>query len=328
MLFALACGASTSPTTPASEQEPTGAIVPLGIFGASGTPGAACTGAKFRQFDFWVGNWNIQNPAGAPAGVSVVSRLVAGCAMLEFYQGGSGQSLNSYDASTDTWNQFYVFSQPGILLLRGGLVNGEMVLTEQRGPNSVDRWAWSSTHPDTVWQRQQVTVDGAVQGGFQGRYVRRPDTPAASVPPRTPCPSTGLSFIVGSWRVFEGSPTASGTFRGTMTATAESNNCVIIERVTGGNGFTAISFAARHPQPSRVLREYMDSDGRYLRLSGDVDGANFRMTGSRKALDGTTVSTRVSWASTSGSEFTQTWEFSRDGGTTWGDRREFRFVRQ
>ncbi len=329
--FVLACsGDSSGPTgnPPPQQQTPSGVVVPLEVFGASGgTPGAACTGAKYREFDFWVGNWNIRNPSDQPAGVSVISKVLSGCAITEFFAGGAGQSLNVYDATTDTWNQFYLFPSPGISLLRGGLVSGEMVLSEQRTPTFLDRWTWTPTHADTVWQREQLTINGVTMPGFQGKYIRRADVPPSPAVNGPGCPPNALAFIVGSWEVYEGDPTTQGTLRGTMTATSELRGCGIIERISGAAGFSGLSFAGFHPGQGMVLREYMDSDGRYLRLAGTSQGANLVMTGARQALDGSTVTVRLTWEPVSANEFKQVWEFSTDGGSTFANRRELRFIK-
>jgi hypothetical protein len=331
MVVGLACGsgAGGTITTPAANQTPSGQIVPLEMFGApNATPGAACASGKFRDFDFWVGNWNIFTPTNQPAGVSIISRELGGCAVKEFYQNGSGQSLSTYDTTTDTWNQFYVFSGPGILLLRGSLVNREMVLSEQRTPTLLDRWTWSAVHRDTVWQRDQVMNNGTASPGFEGKYARRSDAPSGAPNPAPGCPTAHpLAFLAGDWKVYEGDPNASGTFRGTVKATAELRGCAIIEQVSGASSFAGLSFAAVHPVQSKVLREYMDTDGRYLRLTGSLEGKQFVATGSKKALDGSTVTVRMTYEPVSPNELKQSWEFSRDGGATFTGRRELRFIK-
>jgi tetratricopeptide (TPR) repeat protein len=68
------------------------------------------TRKESRQFDFWVGDWDVKNPAGQPAGQSSVQLLLEGCALYENWtdlQGGGGKSLNSYNVDTKQWQQFW-----------------------------------------------------------------------------------------------------------------------------------------------------------------------------------------------------------------------------
>src|SRR5690349_15545540 len=42
-----------------------------------------------RQFDFWVGEWNVTNPAGKAAGQSKIESIAGGAGLLENWTGGS-----------------------------------------------------------------------------------------------------------------------------------------------------------------------------------------------------------------------------------------------
>jgi len=65
---------STSPV--ASALEPSHALVPLDRFGiGQGGRANACRAPEYRQFDCWVGNWDIQTPTGAAA-VSIISSVL------------------------------------------------------------------------------------------------------------------------------------------------------------------------------------------------------------------------------------------------------------
>ena len=60
------------------------------------------TRTESRRFDFWVGEWDVKNAQGQPAGQSSVQRLLEGCALYENWvdlQGGGGKSLNSYNTT-------------------------------------------------------------------------------------------------------------------------------------------------------------------------------------------------------------------------------------
>src|SRR5262245_29750029 len=64
---------------------------------------AACAAAEYRQFDFWVGDWDAFESGGStPVARVRVDRVLEGCALLEQYEdtnGLKGQSFSMYDAS-------------------------------------------------------------------------------------------------------------------------------------------------------------------------------------------------------------------------------------
>ena len=304
-----------------------GVIVPFETFGTPGSaPGANCAGAKYREFDLWLGNWDITNASGSNGGVSVISSLVSGCALLEYYNGGAGQSLNVFDAHAGKWNQLYVFTGGGVARLRGGLVNGEMVLEEQRG-TTTDRWTWTELGQNSVRQRGATVNNGVVTTGFDATYTRRSSSPTGIGPSGNACASP-LAFTAGNWDVFEGDPEAAGTYRGTVNNKLEILGCVLIERVEGASQFTAISFNAVAPAGALLIREYVDSDGRYLRLVRTDEAGKIVLTGTRNAADGAGDATaRITIASVSATEYRQSYEISRDGGATWSTPRLYTYLK-
>ena len=57
------------------------------------------------MFDFWVGEWDVKNAQGQPAGQSSVLRLLEGCALYENWtdmQGGGGKSLRVEEGPSTT----------------------------------------------------------------------------------------------------------------------------------------------------------------------------------------------------------------------------------
>jgi hypothetical protein len=142
---------------------------------------APCDAAAFREFDFWLGEWNVHTPDGKLAGVNRIEREYGGCVLHERYDTGKGyhgESLNIHDATRKRWHQTWVDSGGTLLLLEGGLVDGRMVLegrtigddgkpvqhriTWTRNADGSVRQLWESTDPDGRW-----TV------AFDGRYSRR-----------------------------------------------------------------------------------------------------------------------------------------------------------
>lgn len=70
----------------------------------------ACDAAENRQFDFWLGEWDVSGTGADTVIVAESSITLAsqGCVLIENwrpFQGPSGYSLNMYDAKTKQWHQ-------------------------------------------------------------------------------------------------------------------------------------------------------------------------------------------------------------------------------
>jgi hypothetical protein len=94
-------------------------------------PAPRCEAAAYRQFDFWVGEWQVHTPDGKLAGTNRIEREYDGCVVHEHYMGAKtyrGESLNTYDAGRKVWHQTWVDNQGLLLLLEGGWRGTSMVL--------------------------------------------------------------------------------------------------------------------------------------------------------------------------------------------------------
>ena len=141
-----------------------------------------CPDPAQRQFDFWVGEWEVTDSAGTRTmGTSEVTREENGCLVHEHWHGrggGSGQSLNYYDPS-GRWQQDWVGSGGGILHLAGGLDGTAMVLTgaskQPNGASQLQKVSWIPQPDGRVRQFWQVSNDGGATWtvSFDGWYRRR-----------------------------------------------------------------------------------------------------------------------------------------------------------
>jgi len=141
-----------------------------------------CESPEFRQFDFWIGEWDVQNPQGKAAGTSVITPVLNGCAIHEEWHSASspfaGNSYNVYDRARNVWHQTWVDNTGLLLQLEGGFKNGKMLLVGERpgadGQTVLNRIAWEALSPDSVRQVWDVSSDGGetwtVQ--FDGLYLR------------------------------------------------------------------------------------------------------------------------------------------------------------
>jgi hypothetical protein len=119
-----------------------------------------------RDFDFWIGEWDVLGPQGRTAGTNAITTLLDGLAIAEHWHGNGGvegHSINAYDAATDRWHQTWVDSTGGVLLLDGRLVDGEMVLEgmvpgEDGGPPQRQRITWTP-RPEGPRQHWETSED-------------------------------------------------------------------------------------------------------------------------------------------------------------------------
>jgi tetratricopeptide (TPR) repeat protein len=138
-----------------------------------------CSTPEYRQFDFWVGDWNVES-AAAPGTVSHnrITLINDGCTLREEYetrQGYAGTSLNFYDSARKVWHQTWIDNQGGGLLLEGGLRGTEMVLQSADVGGQVQRITWTPLPDGRVRQHWQSTSDGGRTWttAFDGTYTRR-----------------------------------------------------------------------------------------------------------------------------------------------------------
>lgn len=140
-----------------------------------------CTAPEYRQFDFWIGEWEVRNPAGQLAGTNSITREYEGCLLVERWEGaggGAGTSQNFYHKGDGRWHQNWIDSQAnGPLWLVGGIDDdGSMVMTDVDPTNSpLSRITWTPNPDGSVRQHWEQSTDGGETWGtvFDGLYVPR-----------------------------------------------------------------------------------------------------------------------------------------------------------
>ena len=141
---------------------------------------APCSAPEYRQFDFWLGTWEVRTPNGQLAGVNRITPVFGGCAIREEYStpsGFTGGSLSTYDRASGQWQQVWMDSGGLALTLMGKFDDGAMTLsgvaTGTNGEAREQRVSWSSQPGGTVRQHWTAQDDsGAWQTVFDGSYTR------------------------------------------------------------------------------------------------------------------------------------------------------------
>lgn len=148
-------------------------------------PAPACSAIEYRQFDFWVGDWDVY-PTGSskPVARSLIERLYDGCAVRENWMPltrSGGGSLNTFTPSDSKWHQLWVDSQGSWVEFAGALAAGSMVLqTEPSGPDaSITRMTFSPQADGSVRQLGEISKDAGKNWvpSFDFTYRRRNTAP-------------------------------------------------------------------------------------------------------------------------------------------------------
>jgi hypothetical protein len=142
---------------------------------------APCSEAEHRQFDFWVGEWQVHIKDGSLAGINRIDREFGGCVLHEHYltgRGYSGESFNIYDSSRKVWHQTWVDSSGLLLTLEGHLVGSNMVLEgkgrQPDGSENKQRITWSPNADGSVRQLWESTdPKGQWLVSFDGLYTKK-----------------------------------------------------------------------------------------------------------------------------------------------------------
>lgn len=144
-----------------------------------GAAAERCRDAGFRQFDFWLGTWEVRSATGELLGHNEIRRIAGGCGLLERWRGvggGRGTSVNAYDPVRRAWTQRWV-GDGATLWLKGGLEGDRMVLTgitrrsTPRG-QAVDRISWTPLPNGRIRQLWEVSTDSGAtwRTVFEGFY--------------------------------------------------------------------------------------------------------------------------------------------------------------
>ena len=154
------------------------------------TPAALmrCTAPEHRQFDFWIGEWEVfAGPQGdRPVGSNRIERSENGCWLVEHWRGATGNhgtSTNAWDAQYRVWRQFWVGGDGVVLRLEGGLEGKAMVMSgelpKSEGGTQRQRIRWTPQDDGSVIQQWDTSDDDGANWttSFRGVYRRKAALP-------------------------------------------------------------------------------------------------------------------------------------------------------
>lgn len=150
---------------------------------AQGAAPPGCRTPAHRQFDFWLGEWEVRTPSDQPAGTSRITSILGGCVIHEEWhgKGGSdGESFNIYNSASGTWHQTWVDNGGLLAQFDGALTpQGAMVLEgpgrTPTGAPARSRMTFTPLPDGAVRQLWEFSTDSGKtwSPAFDGIYRRR-----------------------------------------------------------------------------------------------------------------------------------------------------------
>ena len=136
-------------------------------------PKSPCTtNPVYRQFDFWIGEWDVYGPKGNKAGDSKIELILDSCIILENWKSAngnySGKSFNSFNRFTNQWQQTWVDNRGSSTeYLEGRFEENKMIFQTKPFPFSKDtmavrRLTFYNLSPDRVRQHGEISKDNSM----------------------------------------------------------------------------------------------------------------------------------------------------------------------
>lgn len=138
---------------------------------------------KQREFDFWIGEWDVfQNGTHQIVGHSVVQKVSGECALLENWESAratnSGKSLNYFDVQNKSWEQDWIGSIGGAQRYLNGIYRDSAMRFTYESINNEKKVTGNlifyNMGPDKVRQFQDVSEDGKTfTTSYDFIYIRK-----------------------------------------------------------------------------------------------------------------------------------------------------------
>ncbi len=147
------------------------------LFSQAQTTCNCCT-ESHKEFDFWVGDWNVYDKSGKKVGENKIEKLENECIVSENWKGttGSGRSYNYYNSADSTWNQVWISSSGNNLVLKGKAGKNKMILKSELIENAKGTYynqiTWTKNEDDSVTQVWEVLneKEQPISTSFEGVY--------------------------------------------------------------------------------------------------------------------------------------------------------------
>jgi hypothetical protein len=132
-----------------------------------------CSEPQQKQFDFWIGEWELTWPGNNPGetghGTNTIQRVMDGCVVQENFSGGEfmhlrGTSVSIFDATDGRWKQTWVDNEGGYLDFVGEFKEGQMILARNAmrpdGTKVIQRMVFKNISPKELDWSWEASSDG------------------------------------------------------------------------------------------------------------------------------------------------------------------------
>lgn len=139
------------------------------------TAAAACAAPEYRQFDFWVGRWDVYGPAGKQVGHSLIEK-VYGCGIRENwipFNNQLGGSLSTWVPGEKRWEQFWIDSSGSRAVFTGGW-NGSAMVIQGKWGGPIVRMTYTKNADGSVRQFGEQSTDEGKTWKAAFNFVYRP----------------------------------------------------------------------------------------------------------------------------------------------------------
>ncbi|MBL0145933.1 MAG: hypothetical protein IPP48_09360 [Chitinophagaceae bacterium] len=135
-----------------------------------------CSIPQYRQFDFWIGEWEAFGIDGKKAGDSKITLILDSCVLLEEWTSASlqqglryaGKSFNTYNATTKQWQQTWVDNAGGTNeYMTGKFENNQIIYIStpfkfKKDTIAIRKMTFTNLSPVKLRQHGEISKDGGV----------------------------------------------------------------------------------------------------------------------------------------------------------------------
>ncbi len=148
-----------------------------------------CSAPAYRQFDFWIGEWDVFAKNGTKAGDSKITLILDSCIVLEEWTSASvnqgiryaGKSFNTWNRTSKQWQQTWVDNVGGTTEYLEGKYDDQKIIFQtnpflfSKDTMAIRRLTFFNLSPDKVRQFGEISKDkGATWNAeFDLEYRRR-----------------------------------------------------------------------------------------------------------------------------------------------------------
>ena len=146
------------------------------LFGTTDAQKPCSGNAVYRQFDFWIGEWEAFGLNGSKVGDSRISLILDSCIVLEEWTSSSvnrgiryaGKSFNTYNAATKQWQQTWVDNVGGSTeYLEGKFEDNKIIFQTKpfafsKDTTAIRRLTFFNLGPSKVRQLGEITKNNGL----------------------------------------------------------------------------------------------------------------------------------------------------------------------